>query len=350
MTQSSGILDRTGRWYRLSIGAASVVIIAAGIRHAAALLDSILLAAVLAMAVVPAFDALRRKGVSKALSAVLTTVLLTGVVAALVGLIAVAASQLVRVLPAYQDRTESLWRGIEGWLIARGVQPGQVLSLDLVDPTHLLRLAAVFLGEIGQVLSQTLLLILIVAYALVERGPHSSTTLPEGMVATVAHDVRQYLLITSASGLAFAIPVYVLMRALGTDLALVWAVLAFVLNFVPNIGLILSLIPPVILTLLEFSWQRASLILAGYVALNFIVDNLIKPHFLKSGLDVPPLLGLLSLLVWSYLLGPPGALLAIPLTLAGRRLLHDVHAVRAPLPVSPRDPASVTHGTLGDKP
>jgi AI-2 transport protein TqsA len=111
------------------------------------------------------------------------------------------------------------------------------------------------------------------------------------------------------------------MRIVGTDLALVWAVLAFVLNFVPNVGIVLSLIPPAILTMLEFGWQRTLIILVGYIGLNFVVDNVIKPRFLQTGLDVPPLLGLISLIVWSYLLGAPGALLAIPLTIAIRRLL-----------------------------
>jgi AI-2 transport protein TqsA len=347
MTHSSGLLDRTDQWYRLSIGTAAVVIIAAGIRYAASLLDSILLAMLLAMAVVPAFDTLRRRGVSKALAVVLTTLLLAGVVVALLGLLGVAGSQLVRVLPRYEDKAEALRQGLEQWVSARGIDPERVMSLDLVDPGRLLHLVAGFLTQVGQVLGQTLLLILIVAYILVERGSHSKAFLPGGIVATVARDVRQYLAITAATGLGFAVLVYVLMRAVGTDLALVWAVLAFVLNFVPNVGIILSLVPPVILTLLEFGWQRALLILAGYVVLNFIVDNLIKPRFMQSGLDVPPLLGLLSLLVWSYLLGPPGALMAIPLTIVGRRVLRDARGAPPPVAVAPPGSATATRGTMG---
>jgi AI-2 transport protein TqsA len=117
--------------------------------------------------------------------------------------------------------------------------------------------------------------------------------------------------------------VYFIMLMVGTDLALVWAVLAFIMNFVPNIGIILAVIPPVILTLLELGWQRALVILAAYLVLNFVVDNLIKPRFMQSGLDVPPLLGLLSLVIWTYLLGPTGAVLALPLTIAIRRVLVD---------------------------
>ncbi|HZA98328.1 MAG TPA: AI-2E family transporter, partial [Gemmatimonadales bacterium] len=264
---------------------------------------------------------LRRRGLSKGMAAALTTLLLTAVVAALLGFLGVAATRLVRVLPDYQDKAQALQQGLKSWMIGRGIEPERVLSLDLVDPGRLLGLAAGFLSQGAKVLSQTLLLLLIVAFILAERGFHERAFRPGGVATAVARDVRQYLLITAATGFSFAVVVYILMRAVGTDLALVWAVLAFVMNFVPNVGIILSVIPPVLLTLLELGWQRSVVILAGFLVLNFIIDNLIKPRYMQRGLDVPPLLGLLSLVVWSYLLGPPGALLAIPLTIAVRRVL-----------------------------
>jgi AI-2 transport protein TqsA len=321
MTHSFGLLNQPDRGYRLLIGTAAFVIIAAGIRQAAPLLNSILLAMLLVVAVVPAFEALRRRGMSRGLAAALTTLLLAVVVLALLGFIGVAGTRLVQVLPGYQDKAEALRQGLQNWLIARGIEPERVLSLDLVDPNRLLGLASGFLSQVGKLLSQTLLLLLIVAFILAERGLHGKALTPGGIVESVARDVRQYLVITAITGLGFAVLVYVLMRAVGTDLALVWAVLAFIMNFVPNVGIILSLVPPVILTLLEFGWQRSLVVLAGFVVLNFVVDNLIKPRFMQSGLDVPPLLGLLSLVVWGYLLGAPGALLAVPLTIAVRRVV-----------------------------
>ena len=192
-----------------------------------------------------------------------------------------------------------------------------------MDPNRLLGLAAGFLSGLGKVLSQALLLILIVAFFLAERGIRDQTFQPGGTAARVAGDVRQYLIITALTGLGFSVLVYLLMLAVGTDLALVWAVLAFIMNFVPNVGIILSVIPPVILTLLELGWQRALVVLAGFLVLNFVVDNLVKPRFMQSGLDVPPLVGLLSLVVWAYLLGPIGTILALPLTIALRRVLQD---------------------------
>ena len=315
--------DRSDRHYRLLLGTAAFVIVAAGIREAAELLNSILLAMLLTVTVVPAFDALRRRGVPKGLAVVLTSLLLAGGLVVLLGTLGLSGTRLIQMLPHYEARALSLRKELEGLLLARGIQPERILSLDLVDPNRLLGLAAGFLSGLGQVLSQALLLILIVAFFLAERGIRDQTFHPGGTAARVALDVRQYLAITTLTGLGFAVLVYFLMLAVGTDLALVWAVLAFIMNFVPNVGIILSVVPPVILTLLELGWQRAVVVLAGFLVLNFIVDNLVKPRFMQSGLDVPPLVGLLSLVVWAYLLGPIGTILALPLTIALRRVLQD---------------------------
>jgi AI-2 transport protein TqsA len=311
------------RHYRLLIGTAAFVIIAAGIREAAELLNSILLAMLLTVTVVPAFDALRRRGVPKGLAVVLTSLLLAGVLVVLLGLLGLSGTRLIQVLPHYQARALALRDDLGALLLAWGIESERIFSSELVDPNRLLGLAAGFLSGLGQVLSQALLLILIVAFFLAERGIRDQTFHPGGTAARVARDVRQYLIITALSGLGFSLLAYVLMLAVGTDLPLVWAVLAFIMNFVPNIGIILSVIPPVLLTLLELSWQRALVVLAVFLALNFVVDNLIKPRFMQSGLDVPPLVGLLSLVVWAYLLGPIGTLLALPLTIAIRRVLED---------------------------
>jgi predicted PurR-regulated permease PerM len=323
MTTPAGPLSRFDRWYRPLIATAALAVIAVVIRETAPVLDSILLALLLAVAVVPTFDVLRRRGISKGVAAALTTLMLALVLVVLLGSLGVAATRLIQVLPGYQDKAEALEQTLKNWMIARGIDPERVFSLDLVNPARLLSLAGGFLSQTGQLLSQTLLLLLIVAYVLAERGLHGKAFEPGGVAALVARDVRQYLLITAATGLGFSVLIYILMRIVGTDLALAWAVLAFVLNFVPNVGIVLSLIPPAILTLLEFGWQRTLVILVGYIGLNFVVDNVIKPRFLQTGLDVPPLLGLISLIVWSYLLGAPGALLAIPLTIAIRRLIDS---------------------------
>ncbi len=340
MTAHRGLLDQLDRHHRILLGAAALVVIAAGIRAAASLLDSLLLALLLTVAVLPAFDRLRARGVSKGLAITLTTLLLLAVALALLGFLGVTGTRLVKVLPEYQDRVDVLRQGLEQRLLARGIETDKIVSLDLISPGRILGLAASALSGVGKVLSQSLFLVLIVAFILVETRARGEALHPRGRLAAMASDVRQYLVITTATGLGFSLAVYILMLSVGTDLALVWAVLAFVMNFVPSIGIVLSLVPPVLLTLLEFGWQRAVVVLGGFIVLNFVIDNLIKPRFMQSGLDVSPLVGLLSLVVWSFLLGPIGALLALPLTIALRRLLADEPPpAPAPPPADPAPPA-----------
>jgi len=323
MSVPLGLLDRLDRRYRLLVGVAALVVIGAGIRAAGPVLDGLLLALLLTVLVLPAFDALRRRGLSKGIAITITTLLLIALAVALLGFLGVTGTQLVQVLPGYQEKLEAYRHNIENLLLARGIQPDKVISLDLISPARLLGLAATILSSVGQVMSQAILLILIVAFILVETGSQDDSLEPGGVFALMARDVREYLVLTAATGLGFSVIVYFFMLLMGTDLALVWAVLAFVMNFVPSIGMVLSLIPPVLLTLLESGWQRAIVILAGFLILNFVIDNIIKPRIMQRGLDVSPLVSLLSLIIWSFLLGPIGALLALPLTIALRRLWQD---------------------------
>jgi predicted PurR-regulated permease PerM len=137
------------------VATAALAVIAVVIRQAAPVLDSILLALLLAVAVLPTFDALRRRGISRGVAAALTTLMLALVLVVLLGSLGVAASRLVQVLPGYQDKAEALQQGLKNWMIARGIDPERVFSLDLVNPGRLLSLAGGFLSQTGQVLSQT---------------------------------------------------------------------------------------------------------------------------------------------------------------------------------------------------
>src|SRR5829696_7078147 len=127
MTVSSSSLNRSDRHYRLLIGTAAFVIVAAGIREAAPVLNSILLAMLLTVTVVPAFDALRRRGVSRGLSVVLTSLLLAGALVLLLGVLGLSGTRLIQVLPHYQDRAQALRHSLESLLVARGIEPQRVL-------------------------------------------------------------------------------------------------------------------------------------------------------------------------------------------------------------------------------
>lgn len=320
------------RYLRLT---AYLVIIGIGIKAAAGILDSLLLAAMLTVAVSPVYELVRRRGHSGGLAVTITLIVLLVVVAALIGFLGMTATRLVQTVPAYEAKVQEWWLELATRLDARGIDHDRIFSPDLIDPGKLFGIAAGFLSKVGQVFSQSLLLLIIIAFILIETGERALRLETDGLAGRIIGEVRQYLLLTAIFGLIFAVAAYVFLLLLGVDLPLVWAVVAFIMSFVPNVGIVLSIVPPALLALFGFGWERALVVVAGFVVMNFIVDNVVKPKFLKDSVDVSPLLGLLSLVVWSFLLGPMGALLAIPITLALRQVAMSSRSVPVPAQAPP---------------
>jgi predicted PurR-regulated permease PerM len=142
-------------------------------------------------------------------------------------------------------------------------------------------------------------------------------------VNQVVEDVRKYIAITGGFGLINAAANFLWLLVLGVDFALTWAVISFLFTFIPNIGFVMGIIPPAGIALLEYGWGRALLVIAGYVALSFIVDDVIKPRTMKVRLDISPLLTILSVIFWGWVLGAPGVVLAVPLTITLQKMAKE---------------------------
>ena len=101
----------------------------------------------------------------------------------------------------------------------------------------------------------------------------------------------------------------------GVDQYVLWGMLAFLLNYVPNIGSIIAAIPAVLLALVQGGFELALWATLGYVIVNVVVGSVIEPRLMGQGLGLSTLVVLLSLVFWGFILGPVGMLLSIPLTM-----------------------------------
>ena len=110
------------------------------------------------------------------------------------------------------------------------------------------------------------------------------------------------------------------MIVIGVDFAILWGFLAFLFSFIPNIGFILSVIPPAVLALIQFGWVQCVIVVVLYVLINTVVDNVVKPRYLGKEFNMSILVVFLSLLFWGWLLGAIGAILGVPLTMIGKRM------------------------------
>jgi predicted PurR-regulated permease PerM len=302
--------------HRLVLLVAGFVVIAAGMRAAAGSVNLVLLSMLIAATVYPAPVALMKRKWSKQ-TAVLVTLL--AVVVGGIALLLVLAASLRRLsanMPVYQEAFTGLVTRVNAALAARGIEASGTLS---PDPQRVIAVAGALVRGALQALGYGLFTLILVTFFLFSMPLRAAGEAAKGSLDDrlddVTASVRQFVGISGILGGAQAIGVLLVMLLVGTDAPAVWTVLTFLLAFVPFGGLI-SAIPPTLLTLLERGVGSAALVFGSFVVVNLVSDNVLKPKFMGSGLGMSPLLILLSLMLWSLILGPMGALLAVPLTIA----------------------------------
>ena len=318
--------ERETRLLRLLLMGACFVIIVAGLKAAAPIVNLVLLGLLVAQSLSNVPMWLTKKGLKPGLS-VLVSIL--GVLAGgllLVALFSLSTARLVDQLPTYQARLTGLRDNVMAFISGRGVDVSQITAFQPLDPNQVLAKARTFLGGLASALGTSILIILIAAVVLYEitavRVLHSRGERP-GTLASRFDEVtgqsRQYIALTGLAGLIQAVLNLVILLVAGVDAPLTWTVLFFFLNFIPGVGFFFALIPPALLALLEHGWQRALIVVVGWWLVNLVGDNVIKPRFFVKGLDISFTTIVFAVIFWSWVLGPAGAILAGPLALSLKR-------------------------------
>ncbi|MFD0479506.1 AI-2E family transporter [Nonomuraea thailandensis] len=142
-------------------------------------------------------------------------------------------------------------------------------------------------------------------------------------LAMFGHKTRRYLIVSTVFGLINAILDMVALSLLDVPLPLLWGVLALIANYIPNIGFVIGLLPPAMLALLDGGVKTMLLVIAAYIVINVVTQSFILPKFLGDAVGLSTTMTFISLIVWTFVLGPLGAILAIPLSLLTRALLID---------------------------
>lgn len=312
--------------------AAALVVVLAGLRDIGSLLGPVFLALTLAVAARPAGHWLRARGVPRWLSTVLVLVLLYVVLVGMLAALALAVTQLVGVLPDYAAQFTNLWQGVLGWLADHGIHEDAITRATReVNVGTVVGVAQGVLSSLTSGATGALFLLLSVAFLVIDtagieaRVKRVRAARPQ--LAAAVEDftgrVRRYWLYSALFGLVLAAADYVALLLLGVPLALTWAVVAFICNFVPNVGFVLALIPPAILGLLIGGPWLGLGVVAAYVGISFAVQTLLLPKFMGDAVGLNTTTTFLSLVFWASIIGGLGALLAIPLTLFVKAIIID---------------------------
>jgi len=315
------------------LGLAAGVVVAGGIHAIPNILGPVFMAVVLVVTVDPIRSGLIRKGAPKWLA---TLAVILGIYAIVIGLFAAAIigiAQLAALLPQYADQLQSQLDGLKSWLASMGVSQADIQqAVSGIDKSSILSAAGALLSSIKGIFSSVFFLIVLVIFMgvdgsvfnerMVSRRPGREPVLTA--LGTFVLGTRKYFAVATIFGGIVAILDGVALVILGIPAAGLWALLAFVTNYVPNVGFLIGLVPPALLGLLVGGPTLMITVIVVYCVLNFIIQSVLQPKFVGDAVGLTTTVSFLSLIVWAYLLGPIGAILAIPASLLFKALLIDV--------------------------
>ncbi|MGC5256550.1 AI-2E family transporter [Gordonia sp. DT218] len=310
-----------------------LIVTVGGMKAVSGLVGPVFLALMLTVAVQPIPAWLRRKGVPTWLAFVATLLAVYGILLVLFGSLVFSIARLATILPEYSDKFQQLIDNFQKFLTDHGVSQEQVHNMiSHIDPGKAI-------GYVGDILEGTLsvasALILVITVLLfmaadaitfdkriaVLRGQRADIAMA---FSSFARGTRSYLLVSTVFGLIVAVLDTGALWLLGVPLPILWGLLSFITNYIPNIGFVIGVIPPALLALLDGGVGQMLLVIVVYSAINIVIQSVIQPKFVGDAVGLSTTLTFLSLVFWAWVIGPLGAILAVPLTLMSKALLIDI--------------------------
>ena len=307
----------------LILSLAALIIIIAGVKTAQALLVPFLLAFFISIICVGPFFWLQKYKIPAPLAMVLViaVILLGGL--GVVTLIGTSVNDFTNALPIYQEKLRAQMFILFHWLDNFGIKVSKSILLEYFNPGSIMQSAASMLARAGGVLTNSFMILLTVIFILFEAAgmPNKMrAALPDADTSLASFEkfftgVRQYLAIKTLVSIATGLIVTAGLMLLGLDYAPLWGMIAFLLNYVPNIGSIIAAVPAILLAIIQLGPFSALLVAVLYLAVNLIMGSAVEPRMMGKRLGLSTLVIFISLVFWGWVLGPVGMLLSVPLTM-----------------------------------
>lgn len=315
--------------WRVAVIIIAVVAGIAGLRAAGTILLPVMLAGFLVIVVQPVVGTLIRVKVPRVPAVLLTILLLAVVLFGMGAYLGDALARFTDLLPAYQAPLEARFAEAQAWLVARGVPTDRMQIDRLVDGSAIADSARSLLSAVVAVISNLVMVVIVTAFALLEstgmaekaRAAFGDAT-AERLTLSVT-TVQRYIGLKTLVSMVTGTLAGLLCLVLGIDFPVVWGFLAFVLNFIPNVGSAVAAIPPVLLSIVQVEWPFTVALIAGYAAINVGLGSVLEPRLMGRRLGLSPLVVFLSLIFWGWVWGPVGMLISVPLTVVVKLFLEQ---------------------------
>jgi AI-2 transport protein TqsA len=330
MTQTGG--SRTGRMLLIL---ASFVVVIAGMRAMSAIIVSFLLALFITIVITPMFVGMQQRGLPRWLA--LLVLILGLVVGTAVGAVVIgkALFDFAKELPGFQAGLQEQVRQLITWLRGKGVEAPERVLMDILNPGAVVVMLGSTVSAMSSLLGSAFVVLLISIFMLLEaaalpaklRGIPSLTQTMDRLESMADH-VRHYMGLKTVISLATGLLAGIWVSMLGMGNGVLLGLLAFILNYIPNIGSIIAAIPAILLALIQFGVGKAIACAIGYLVINVTIGNVIEPRVMGKGFGLSPVMVVLTMVFWAWVLGPVGMLLCVPLTLTVKLALESAEETR----------------------
>lgn len=316
------------------VALAAATVTAIGLSGIRGILAPTLLTLVLVICANPVRTGLLKRGVPGGLATGSVILVVFGLLAAFTYTILIAFGQFVTMLPSYSAQFAEIGANIGAWLESIGIGQAQVQEIVKgIDPSNIAALVTGTLGNIAGI-TGALVIVLTMMILMAADAVYSRTVLgqlrehkPDLVVALggYASDVRRYMVVTTVLGVVQGALNAIALYILQVPAALLWGLLAFLCSFIPNIGYFFALIPPLFFGFLVGGWPTAIAVVVVYGIINAVVQSIIQPRVVGHAVSLSQTVTFFSVLFWAVIIGPIGAILAIPLTLLVKAVLVDAN-------------------------
>lgn len=314
------------------VSLAAVIVIIFGMQMAKELLVPFLIAAFLALITVRPMLWLQQRRIPSFLAALIIVMSIMLLFAAVGAILGSSIADFTAALPGYQAQLDVIVDGVFDFVVKHLNGDESMESLgQMVDPGWAMGLVATILNSLKGVLTNTFLIIFLMIFMLLEVS--SVGTKVEAAFGRSAesldapreflHNLGRYLGIKTIVSIATGTCAGLVTWSIGLDFPLLWAMLAFLLNYVPTIGSIIAAVPAVLLALVQLGPGAAGATAIGFAAINVVFGNAIEPRLMGYGVGISPLVVFVGLVFWGWVFGPVGMLLSVPLTMTLKLALES---------------------------
>ena len=319
------------RQYSVALNVAIFIIILAGVMYAQSMVTQLLMALFISVICAQPIVWLKKKKVPQGVA---IAIVFIGIIAIFIGfgeLISTSLSSFSEDAPKYEQNVQEMGASVQQYANEKGIKIPTGEMTNIFDPSKVMSLTAEFLGQLGGFMGNAFTIFFLVLFLLMEldsfsikaRATLKTTHGSLDFLKTIGDSIRHYLSIKTMTSLITGLLIWISLAIVGVDYAIIWALIAFLFNYIPNIGSIIAAVPAVLFAIVQLGFSGGVWTIGIFLAINMLIGNAVEPKLMGKGMGLSTFVVFLSLIFWGFMLGTVGMFLSVPLTMTIKIILEQ---------------------------